>query len=144
MEKMNVSINKSILVLLFWFTLDITGFSVGDFCVVESPGLLSLDTLWWLIFIVLIFFYKFNEKIGKIFLTIFIGIWIFIQYSSHWHYTFFGVSEKKLISYNNYFSKTYHIIEKSDKILIPDLYHIILHALLILVFVNLLRKKKSL
>jgi hypothetical protein len=32
-------VNVLLAMLLFWFTLDITGFSLGKFSLVESPGI---------------------------------------------------------------------------------------------------------
>ncbi|QOR36590.1 hypothetical protein IMX26_07215 [Clostridium sp. 'deep sea'] len=123
--------------LLFWFTLDITGFSLGNFTLVESPGIKSIDFIWWLFFIMFSILYLLKKRIGKYILSIFLVIWTAIQYTSHWHYTIFGVSERKLSSYNSYFRNTYHIIPASTNILIPDLYHIILHVLIISSLISL-------
>ena len=133
--------------LLFWFTLDITGFSLGKFVLVESPGLASIDFAWWVIFIACFTLFILKEKIGKYILTVFMFMWCYIQYTSHWHYTFFGATAKKLSSYNNYFKNTYHIVPISDSTIIPDFYHIILHLLiltsLLLLIGSLFRKNKS-
>ncbi|MBW9148103.1 hypothetical protein K2F40_03810 [Clostridium sp. CM028] len=48
---MKRNINILLVFLLFWFTLDIIGFSTGQFCLVESPGILSVDTAWWILFV---------------------------------------------------------------------------------------------
>lgn len=37
-------------ILFVWYTLDITGFALGDFVLVESPGFFSIDFAWWIIF----------------------------------------------------------------------------------------------
>jgi len=144
---MKRNINILLSVLLFWFTLDITGFSLGRFCLVESPGILSVDTAWWIIFVAcsLLFFLK--DKQGKYVLSIFLTAWGVIQYFSHWHYTIGGATERKLGGYNNYFANTYHVIPSSDRILIPDLYHIILHilitSLLVYVIVYIFKQKSK-
>ena len=131
--------------LLFWFTLDITGFTLGKFCLVESPGMLSVDTAWWIIFGVCSILFYLKEKQGKYILSIFLIAWAIIQYTSHWNYTIVGVTERKLKGYNEYFANTYHIIPPSDGILIPDLYHIILHiliiSLLVLIIVYIFQKR---
>ncbi len=124
-------INILLVSLLFWFTLDITGFSIGNSCLVESPGILSFDTTWWIIFVVCSMLFFLKEKQGKYVLSVFLTVWVIVQYFSHWNYTIFGVTERKLSGYNKFFANTYHIIPQSDSILIPDLYHIILHILLI-------------
>ena len=55
-----------------------------------------------------------------------------IQFFCHWYYTIFGASESKLKGYNEYFKDTVRLIPMSEKRLIPDLYHIILHILILL------------
>jgi hypothetical protein len=114
---------------------------------VESPGIISLDAAWWIIFIVCsILFFK-NKKQGKYILSVFLFAWSIIQYFSHWHYTIFGVTEIKLKGYNKFFANTYHIIPPSNSVLIPDLYHIILHimitSLLVLIIVYNLKINKQ-
>ena len=49
----------------------------------------------------------------------------------HWYYTLFGASEQKLKGYNECFQGTLRLIPKSDKRLIPDFYHIVLHLLIL-------------
>lgn len=132
---MKKNINILLIALLFWFTLDITGFSLGKFYLVESPGILSADAFWWIIFVACSILFFLKEKQGKYVLSIFLAAWAIIQYFSHWNYTIFGATEIKLKGYNEYFVNTYHIIPASDNILIPDLYHIILHILIISLFV---------
>lgn len=142
---MKRSINILLGSLLFWFTLNITGFSLGNFCLVESPGILSVDTAWWIIFVVCSILFFLKERQGKYVLSVFLTAWIIIQYFSHWNYTIFGVTEKKLSGYNKYFANTYHVIPQSDSILIPDLYHILLHilivSLLVLMIVYIFQKR---
>jgi len=120
----------SIVILFFWFSMDMTGFSIGGLTLVESAWN-SIDGVIWLIFLGLSILFIFKEKIGKYMLTIFVLLWAVIQFVFHWRYTLFGASEQKIISYNRYFKETYHIIPESDKILIPDLYHIVLFLLII-------------
>lgn len=126
--------------LIFWFTLDITGFSLGKFNLVESPGLQSVDTAWWAIFVVCAVIFLLKEKIGKYVLSMFLAAWAVLQYLSHWHYTLFGASERKLIGYNKFFENTYHIIPTSNSVLIPDLYHIVLHVLILILLVSIVVK----
>ncbi len=126
--------------LVFWFTLDITGFSLGQFNLVESPGLQSVDAAWWAIFVVCSAIFLWKEHIGKYILSMFLAAWAVLQYLSHWHYTLFGASERKLIGYNRVFENTYHIIPPSNSVLIPDLYHIVLHVLIVTLFVLMVVK----
>lgn len=120
----------SIVILLLWFTLDLTGFSIGDVTLVEAAWN-SIDGVWWLIFIALSILFIVKDKIGKYLLSVFIFLWVIIQYFSHWYYTLFGASDKKIISYNRFFKETYHIIGPSETMVVPDLYHIVLHILIL-------------
>lgn len=120
----------SLIILLLWFTMDMTGFSIGNIILVE-PAWNSIDGIWWLIFISLVLMFIWKDKIFKYVLSAFIFIWLFIQYSSHWHYTIFGATPKKIISYNNYFEKTFRTIPSSSTVIIPDFYHIVLHIFLL-------------
>ena len=126
------------LVLLFiWFSLDMTGFSIGDFTLVEAAWN-SIDGVWWIIFLILSTLFILKEKIGKYLLSVFVLLWAVIQFYSHWYYTLFGASEKTINSYNQYFKETYHIIPSSKEILIPDFYHIVLHILILTTLFSLL------
>ena len=58
--------------------------------------------------------------------------WFIVQFFCHWYYTIFGASEKKLKGYNDCFRNTVRIIPASKTRLIPDLYHMILHLLILL------------
>lgn len=127
----------TISLLFIWFSLDMTGFSIGDFTLVESAWN-SIDGVWWLLFLTFSILFIIKEKIGKYMLSIFIFLWAMIQFYSHWYYTIFGASEEKIISYNQFFKETYHIIPSSNSILIPDLYHIILHILILITLFSLI------
>lgn len=117
--------------LLIWFTFDMFGFSIGNFVLVEAAWN-SIDGIWWLIFVLLIILYVKKKWLSP--LIIFLLMWLFIQYMSHWHYTIFGASPEKIKSYNQFFEKTYHLIPASQTQVIPDFYHIILHLLILLNF----------
>ena len=66
-----------------------------------------------------------------------------VQFLCHWYYTIFGASEKKLAGYNRCFKDTIHLFPASETRLIPDLYHIVLHLLiltnLVLCIANIIR-----
>ncbi|MBE9467735.1 MAG: hypothetical protein IMY72_05350 [Bacteroidetes bacterium] len=127
-----------ILLLFVWFSLDMTGFSFANITLVESAWN-QVDGLWWLIFLTLFILFIFKEKFGKYLLSIFILMWIIIQFNCHWYHTIFGTSVEKINSYNQYFRNTLHVISSSEKILIPDLYHIILHLLILISLIILIR-----
>lgn len=126
----------TVVFLFLWFSLDMTGFSIGNIKLVEAAWN-SIDGVWWLIYLSLSILFIVKEKIGKYLLSIFVFLWAVIQFYSHWYYTLFGASEKKIYSYNQFFIETYQIIPSSKEILIPDLYHIVLHFLILTTFFSL-------
>ena len=127
----------SIVILLIWFSMDMIGFSIGGVILVEAAWN-SIDGVWWLIFLTLSILFIVKDKIGKYLLSIFILLWLFIQFFSHWYFTLFGASDKKKISYNQFFKETYHIMPSSDTMVIPDFYHIVLHILILATLIFLI------
>ncbi len=82
----------------------------------------------------LVAFYAFQPA-GKWILLGILVLWLIVQFRCHWYYTIFGASEQKLTGYNDCFKGTVRIFPMSEKRLIPDLYHIVLHVLILAVCV---------
>jgi len=113
------------------------GFKIGNFILVERAW--KDDGIFFLIYIALFIFFYLKEQQGKYLLTIFLSLWLATQFISHWYYTIFGASEKKFLSYNRYFADTYQIIPASDSVLVPDLYHVLLHLFILTALVLMVR-----
>lgn len=112
------------LVLLFWFFLDMIGITIKTNILVTQSY--KDDGIFFIIsFVSIILFWKL-EKIGKYLLTIWLSIWLITQFYFHWFFTIFGPWEGK----KAYFADTIKLIY-SDTVYIPDLYHIILHLLIL-------------
>jgi hypothetical protein len=110
-------------ILLFWFTLDITGFVIGEFTLIVSAFKDEpIDILWWIIFIVTFVVFILKDKIGKYVMLVFLIIWTFIQGAIYFR------DKEGIQSYYNYFYKegTHRLIPASDLFLIKDTYHIFL------------------
>jgi hypothetical protein len=69
---------------------------------------------------------------GKWILFGILMLWFIVQFMCHWYFTIFGASERKLQGYNDCFRDSVRIFPMSDKRLIPDLYHIVLHILILI------------
>lgn len=123
--------------LIIWFFLDMVGFKIGNFILVQSAW--KEDGVFFLIYISLFILFYLKEKVGKYPLIIFLSLWLATQFISHWYYTIFGASPKKLLGYNKYFANTYHVIPASDSLLVPDLYHILLHLFILVSLVFMIR-----
>ncbi len=118
------------LCLLLWFFLDMVGMSIYDNILVTRSY--SDDGIFFLIFLILFVWFIFKEKIGKYLLASWLVMWFLTQFLSHWYFTIFGPSEEKI----NYFADTIKLIPSSNTY-IPDLYHIILHILILVSLINI-------
>ncbi|HBU13378.1 MAG TPA: hypothetical protein DEB31_11875 [Clostridiales bacterium] len=116
--------------LLVWFFLDMFGFSIGNVTLVEAAWN-DIDGIMYLIFIGLFILFCVKDRYGRYPLAVFLFLWIAMQFASHWYYTIFGATEAKIAGYNSFYANTFHVVPASDSILVPDLYHILLHALIL-------------
>ncbi len=119
------------LCLLLWFSLDMVGIDINGYILVTRSY--REDGVFFLIFLILCIWYVLKDKIGKYFLAGWLFIWFLAQFLSHWYYTIFGPSQGKI----NFFAETIKLIPSSS-IYIPDLYHIILHILILISFINMI------
>lgn len=120
------------ILLVFWFFGCICTYKLGKYILVEGVGIKSPEFVMFCLFgIGTILFWMF-PYVGKWYLFAILTAWFVIQFFCHWYYTLFGASEKKLKGYNECFKNTVHVIPASETKLIPDLYHIILHLLILL------------
>ncbi|MDD6395552.1 MAG: hypothetical protein PUB37_05130 [Firmicutes bacterium] len=122
--------------LLLWFTLDMTGLYFGDKYLVARSY--ADDGIFFVIYAAAFALFLFKDKIGKIILSIWLAMWFVTQFMSHWWFTIFGGGEGKI----QYFDGAVKIIE-SNNIYIPDLYHIVLHILILAAFVYTLLYRRA-
>ena len=118
--------------LLFWFFGCICTYKLGKCILVEGVGIKSAEFVMLCLYGAGIVFFLCFPSIGKWYLLGVLILWFVVQFFCHWYYTLFGVSEKKLKGYNACFKNTLHLIPASETKLIPDLYHMILHLLILL------------
>ena len=124
---MGCEMGMLILQIILW------GWFLGCICTYRPGGrLLVGGLLFWLL-----------PAVGKWVLPAVLLFWAAVQFLCHWYYTIFGASEKKLAGYNRCFKDTVHLFPASETRLIPDLYHIVLHLLilanLVLCIANIIR-----
>lgn len=115
-------------ILFLWFSLDMTGFSLSGKVLVSQSY--KDDYIFFGIFTVCIILFLSYEKIGKYLLNIWLFMWFITQFYFHWFFTIFGPHKGKI----EYFANTIKIIS-NDNIYIPDLYHILLHILILIAFI---------
>ena len=120
------------LVLFLWFFGCICTYKCGKYILVEGMGIKSAEFVMLCLFGSGVVLFWLFPRVGAWFLLAVLLFWLIVQFFCHWYYTLFGASEKKLKGYNDCFRNTVHLIPTSETKLIPDLYHILLHALIIL------------
>lgn len=129
------------LILLGWFFLDMVGVYFGNNILVSRSY--KDDGVYFIIFAFALLLFLLKDRIGKYVLFIWLFIWFGAQFYSHWYITIFGPWERM----NTFFADTIKIIPSSN-IYIPDLYHTVLHILILIslgsliIFLLSLRKKK--
>lgn len=121
-------------ILLTWFFLDMIGLSFGDKCIVTRSY--QDDGIFFLIYAVTMVLFIAKENIGKWLVAGWTSLWLIIQFLCHEWYTIFdcgfmGTLEGKI----KYFSGTLQWIKVEGKY-IPDVYHTVLHILILLVIIS--------
>lgn len=117
--------------LWIWFFGCITTYRIGKCLLVEGMGIRSAEFVMLCLFSAGLLSYHFVPLAGKWILLAVLLFWLVVQFFCHWYYTIFGVSERKLQGYNDCFRDTIRLFPMSDKRLVPDLYHIVLHILIL-------------
>lgn len=117
------------IVLLAWFFLDMIGVYFEDSYLVTRSW--REDGIFFVISLIALFVFLLKENIGKYILIAWQSLWLISQFISHEWYTIVGGGEGKI-----------HFFEGSIKLLnsgsryIPDVYHIILHILILVALIT--------
>ena len=122
------------ILLLFWFFLDMTGVRFGNTYLVTRSY--KDDGIFFLIYLAAAILFIFTEKVGKWVVAVWTSIWFVIQFLCHEWYTIFGKGimgslEGKI----KFFSGTLKWLEIDGRY-IPDVYHTILHILILTVVIT--------
>ena len=121
--------------LVIWFFGCIVTYKIGKHVLVEGMGVKSVEFAMLLLYGSSLLLYYCHRPAGQWMLLSVLILWMTAQFFCHWFYTIFGVSEKKLSGYNKCFQNTIRLMPLSEKRLVPDLYHIVLH---LLIFLNII------
>lgn len=118
------------ILLLIWFFLDMTGVYFKDSYLVTRSYI--DDGLFFLIYLSTVVLFQIKDKIGKWAVLVWSVIWFIAQFMSH---------ELVTITGNGYENKT-HYFEGAvkwleiDGVYVPDVYHTVLHILILAVTVT--------
>ena len=117
--------------LWLWFLGCTFTWKFGKVLLVEGMGLKSIEFTALVLFTIGIGGFLLWEQVGKWILLAELALWLVAQFFSHEFFAIFGVSDWKLKGYNECFAGTVKLFPVSETRLIPDLYHIILHLLIL-------------
>lgn len=117
--------------LWIWFLGCTTTYRVGKCLLVEGMGIKSAEFVMLCLYSIGLLFYHCTQPAGKWILLAILVLWLVVQFFCHWYYTIFGASKEKIQGYNECFKDTIRIWAMSEKRLVPDLYHIVLHILIL-------------
>lgn len=118
-------------ILWIWFFGCIRTYYMGKYLLVEGMGIKSAEFIMLCLYSIGLISFHFLQPAGKWILLVILGFWFVVQFFCHWYYTILGASESKLQGYNDCFRNTLHIFPISEKRIVPDLYHMILHILIL-------------
>ena len=113
------------MVLWIWFLGCTTTYRIGKYLLVDGMGIKSAEFFALCLYSIGLVSYHLFQPVGKWILFAILVLWFTVQFFCHWYYTIFGASEKKIKGYN------VRIFPMSEKRLIPDFYHIVLHLLIL-------------
>ena len=117
--------------LWVWFLGCTITYRIGKCLLVEGMGLRSAEFAALCLYSLGLAAFHCFRPAGKWILFGILVLWFMVQFMCHWYYTIFGASKEKLQGYNDCFRDRLRIFPMSDKRLIPDLYHIVLHMLIL-------------
>ena len=119
-------------ILWIWFLGCTTTYKFGKYTLVEGMGVKSAEFVMLCLYSIGLILYYILQPAGKWILLAILLFWLVVQFFCHWYYTIFGASESKLKGYNDCFRNTVRVFPLSEPRLVPDLYHIVLHILILL------------
>ena len=118
--------------LWVWFLGCTVSYRVGKKYLVEGMGIRSAEFIMLCVYTAALVACHCIRPAGKWILIGVLALWFVVEVFCHWYYTLFGAGERKLKGYNECFEGTLRLIPASETRLIPDLYHIVLHLLILL------------
>ena len=118
-------------VLWVWFLGCTVTYRFGRGLLVEGRGVKSAEFAVLCLYTLGLIAWHCFQPAGKWILFGILLLWLIVQFMCHWYFTIFGASERKLKGYNDCFRDAVRLFPMSETRLIPDLYHIVLHLLIL-------------
>ena len=118
--------------LWIWFLGCTITYKFEKYTLVEGMGVKSAEFVMLCLYSIGLILYYMLQPAGKWILLAILILWFAVEFFCHWYYTIFGASESKLKGYNECFRNTVRVFPMSETRLVPDLYHIVQHTLILL------------
>ena len=118
--------------LWIWFLGCVVTWRFGKMLLVEGMGVRSAEFAMLCVYSAGLAAFYLLRPAGRWILLAVLVLWFVVEFFCHWYFTIFGASEQKLKGYNDCFRGTVRIFPMSETRLVPDLYHIVQHALILL------------
>ena len=118
--------------LWIWFLGCTITYKFGKHILVDGMGVKSAEFVMLCLYSIGLILFYIIQPAGKWILLAILIFWLVVQFFCHWYYTIFGASESKLKGYNDCFRNTVRVFPMSETRLVPDLYHIVLHLMILL------------
>lgn len=118
-------------ILWIWFLGCVITWRAGRHLLVEGMGVRSAEFSMLCLYTAGMAAFLFFRPAGRWILLTILVLWFAVQFFCHWYHTLFGASPEKIRGYNECFRNTVRIFPASEERLVPDLYHIVLHLLIL-------------
>ncbi|MDD6038263.1 MAG: hypothetical protein PUD20_05660 [bacterium] len=129
------------IVLLIWYSLSMFGLKLGNKYLVE--GAWKEEWIFLVIPVITFLLYIFTGKIGKYIHLVWLLMWFITQFLSHEWYTIFGSGFMGRTEDKIYYFKDCIQVANISGTYVPDLYHMILHAFIIIACTSIMVTGKS-
>ena len=125
--------------LWIWFLGCTVTYRIGKYTLVEGMGVKSAEFATLCLYGAGLLLDDLLPA-GKWILLAMLILWFVVEFFCHWYFTIFGATERKLKGYNDCFRNTVRIFPMSETRLVPDLYHIVQHVLILLNIIHCLAR----
>ena len=117
--------------LWIWFLGCTVTYRFGKYTLVEGMGARSAEFAMLCLYTAGLVLFHFWHPAGKWILLAVLVLWFAVEFFCHWFFTIFGATEKKLRGYNECFRDTVRLFPMSETRLVPDLYRVVQHVLIL-------------
>ncbi|MBR5712240.1 MAG: hypothetical protein IKX54_01460 [Lachnospiraceae bacterium] len=117
--------------LWIWFLGAVISYRTKKFTLVDGMGVKSAEFFMLVLYSAGIAAFYVFPSAGRWILFGILMLWFVAEFMFHWRYTIFGATQRKIDGYNKCFEGTLCVFPRRETRLVPDLYHIVQHLLIL-------------